>query len=64
MLEEEDQGEGGSAVQGEEERAWRGNCLLLLLRRGGLGLVQVRWHIVRQVGVQGRLGNRVEGWID
>ena len=63
MLEEEDQGEGGSAVQGEKEGARRGSRLLLV-RRGGLRLVQVRWHIVRQVGVQGGLGHRVEGWID
>ena len=63
MLEEEDQGEGGGAVQGEEKRA-RGGSRLLLVRRGGLRLVQVRWHIVRQVGVQGGLGHRVEGCID
>ena len=63
MLEEEDQGEGGSAVQGEEKGSGRGSRLLLV-RRGGLRLIQVRRHIVRQVGVQGRLGHRVEGWID
>lgn len=62
MLEEEDQGEGGGAVQGEEKGSGRG-CRLLLVRRGGLRLVQVRWHIVRKVGVQG-LGHWVEGWID
>lgn len=63
VLEEEDQGEGGSAVQGEEKGSGRGSRLLLV-RRGGLRLVQVRRHIVRQVGVQGGLGHRVEGWID
>lgn len=61
VLEEEHQGEGGGAVQGEEKGSWRGSRLLLVRRRG-LRLVQVRWHIVRQV--QGRLGHRVEGWID
>ena len=63
MLEEEDQGEGGGAVQGEEKGSGRGCSRLLLVRRGGLRLVQVRWHIVRKVGVQG-LGHWVEGWID
>ena len=63
VLEEEDQGEGGSAVQGEEKRARRWSRLLLV-RRGGLRLVQVRWHIVRQVGVESGLGHWVEGWID
>ena len=35
MLEEEDQGEGGSAVQGEKEGARRGSRLLLVRRGGG-----------------------------
>ena len=50
-------------MQGEEKGSGRGSRLLLV-RRGGLRLVQVRRHIVRQVGVQGGLGHRVEGWID
>ena len=62
VLEEEDQGEGGGAVQGEEKGSGRGSGLLLL-RRGGLRLVQVRWHIVWKVGMQG-LWHWVEGWID
>ena len=65
VLKEEHQGQGGRSVQREEERPWGRDRLLSWLRRRGLGLVQVRWHVVWQVGVECWLGcHWVQGWID